>query len=93
MPCGIAARQRSPCGARPSRRAILVETLISSMKVSLAGSRPSWLPDQSSRRFRTSGRSCSLTSAVFCASACDACRSAKAQRRSAAPAAPSAPAG
>jgi len=38
-PCGTPARQRSPQGARPRTRAILVDRPVSSMKASLVGSR------------------------------------------------------
>jgi hypothetical protein len=38
-PCGIAARRRSPRGARPYRRALLVEAQVSSIKTSDSGSR------------------------------------------------------
>jgi hypothetical protein len=37
-PWGMPARQRSPRGARPRRRAIFVDSTVSSMKTSLAGS-------------------------------------------------------
>ena len=62
---GCAARSRSPFGARPRSRAMLVEAQVSSMKTSRSGSRSSWPSNQASRRFRTSGRSCSAAWAVF----------------------------
>ena len=40
-PCGTAARHRSPHGARPRKRAIFVDAAVSSMKISLSGSRSS----------------------------------------------------
>ena len=64
-PCGTPTRSRSPRRQRPWRRAILVEAQVSSMKTRRSGSRSSWPSNQSSRRFRTSGRSCSLACAVF----------------------------
>ena len=64
-PCGIGARQRSPRGARPRRRVILVDTDVSSMKTSRAGSRSGWPSNHASRRAATSGRCCSLACAVF----------------------------
>ena len=41
-PCGTAARQRWPFGAQPRRRAILVESPLSSMKIRLSGSSSAW---------------------------------------------------
>ena len=64
-PCGTPARQRSPRGARPRSRAILVDSPVSSMKTSFAGSRSSWLSNQARRLFRMSGRSCSSACADF----------------------------
>src|SRR5918995_2317627 len=64
-PRGMPTRSRLPLGARPRRRAMLVVAPVSSMKTSLAGSRSSWPSNQSSRLFRTSGRSCSAAWAVF----------------------------
>ncbi len=55
---GTAARQRSPRGERPRRRAILVVAPVSSMKTSLAGSRSGCASNQASRRELTSSRSC-----------------------------------
>lgn len=51
--------------ARLRRRAILVDKPVSSMKTSFAGSRSSWPSNQSRRRFRMSGRSCSSACADF----------------------------
>lgn len=58
-PWGTGARSRSPRAQRPCVRAMLVEVQVSSMKTRRPGSRSSWLSNQSSRRFRTSGRSAS----------------------------------
>ena len=44
---------------------MLGDAQVSSMKTSFSGSRSSWLSNQSSRRFRTSGRSCSVAWPVF----------------------------
>src|SRR3954470_15579623 len=44
---------------------MLVEAPVSSMSTSRAGSRSSWPSNQSSRRLRMSGRSCSAACAVF----------------------------
>jgi hypothetical protein len=44
---------------------MLVEAHVSSTNTSRAGSRSSWPSNQSSRRFRTSGRSCSAACADF----------------------------
>ena len=59
-PCGTPTRSRVAARQRPWRRAMLVVAQVSSMKTSRSGSRSSWLSNQSCRRFRTSGRSCSL---------------------------------
>ena len=64
-PCGTAARQRWPRGARPLSRAILVEAPVSSMKTRCSGSRSGWAANQDRRRAPTSGRSCSAACAVF----------------------------
>ena len=58
-------RSLCPRGARPYRRAILVEAQVSSIKTRRSGSRSSCPSNQSSRRFTTSGRSCSLACAAF----------------------------
>jgi len=47
-PCGMEARSRSPRGARPRVRAILVDAHVSSMKTSLSGSRSIWPSNRSS---------------------------------------------
>lgn len=64
-PCGTLIRSRLPRGARPWRRAILVEASVSSMNTSRLGSRSSWLSNQACLRLRTSGRSCSAACPVF----------------------------
>jgi len=64
-PCGTAARQRWPFGDHPRSRAIFVLAPVSSMKISLSGSRSSWPSNQSWRFARTSGRCCSLAWPVF----------------------------
>ena len=64
-PCGMGARHRSPHGARPRSRAIFVDAAVSSMKMSLSGSRSSWPSNQAMRRRKTSGRCCSEACAVF----------------------------
>src|SRR4051794_4655661 len=64
-PCGTAARRRTPLGARPYRRAMLVQAKLSSTNTSFAGSRSSWASNQSSRRSTTSGRSCSAACRDF----------------------------
>src|SRR5947207_2585493 len=61
----MAARQRSPFGAQPRRRAIFVERPLSSIKIRCSGSRSCWLSIQFSRAAFTSERSCSLAWAVF----------------------------
>ena len=64
-PCGMPTRSRSPFAARPRRRAMLVAAPVSSMKTSLLGLSSSWASNQSSRRFRMSGRFCSAAYADF----------------------------
>jgi hypothetical protein len=44
---------------------MFVDAQVLSMKVSCSGSRSCWLSSHSSRRFRMSGRSCSVACAVF----------------------------
>src|SRR5918994_5814679 len=44
---------------------MLVDAQVSSMNTRRSGSRSSWSSNQASRRFRTSGRSCSEACAVF----------------------------
>ncbi|MGF1609730.1 MAG: hypothetical protein ACFCUQ_10065, partial [Kiloniellales bacterium] len=65
VPHAMAARQRSPRGAHPLRRAILVEAPVSSMKINLFGSRSSWPSNQAWRSAVTSGSCCSAACAVF----------------------------
>jgi transposase len=62
---GMAARNRSPSGARPELRAMVVDAQVSSMKTSPSGSRSSWPSNPSWRRFMMSGRSGSLACTVF----------------------------
>ena len=57
--------QRSPRGARPWSRAILVEVPVSSTKTSFSGSRSGCRSNHCSRSRFTSSRSCSLACAVF----------------------------
>ena len=59
------ALSRSPLGARPRRRAMLVDAQVSSMNTRRSGSRSSWASNQSQRRVRMSGRFCSAACAVF----------------------------
>ena len=61
----MAARHRSPFGARPRRRAILVLAAVSSMKISRVGSRSSCPSNHASRAAFTSSRCCSAACAVF----------------------------
>jgi hypothetical protein len=58
-PCGTAATNRCPSGARPYRRVILVVAQVSSMKTSRSGSKCGWAARQFSRAAATSGRCCS----------------------------------
>jgi hypothetical protein len=44
---------------------MLVDAQVSSMSTNRSGWRSSWRSDHSSRRFRTSGRPCSVACAVF----------------------------
>ena len=63
-----AGARRSPRGARPWVRAMLVFAQVSSMNTSRSGSRSGWPSNQACRRFTTSERPCSLACAVsFCA--------------------------
>lgn len=64
-PCGIGERHRSSQRAHPRSRDIFVLRPVSSMKTSRAGSRSNWPSNQSRRRFRRSGHSCSTACAVF----------------------------
>src|ERR1019366_9826852 len=56
---------RSPCGARPERRVIVVETLVSSMKTSRFGSSLGCCVCKALRAAATSGRSCSAARRLF----------------------------
>lgn len=58
-------RSRWPRRRRPWLRVMLVLAQVSSMKISRSGSRSGWASNQASRRFRTSGRSCSPACPVF----------------------------
>src|SRR6478672_11285342 len=53
LPRGIGARRRTPLGARPYRRAMLVVAKLSSTNTSCSGSRSSWPSNQSSRSSTT----------------------------------------
>ena len=64
-PCGTPARRRSPLGARPWVRAILVVAQVSSTKTGLAGSRSGRPSNHARRRLGMSGRSCSAACAVL----------------------------
>lgn len=65
-PCAE-ARQRSPFGARPRKRAIFVEALVLSTKNSRSGSSSACPSNHASRATRTSSRCCSLAWPVlFC---------------------------
>lgn len=64
-PCGTPTLRRSPRGARPWVRAMLVFAQVSPMKTRREDSRSGCASNQASRRFRISGRSCSLACAVF----------------------------
>src|SRR6266404_6406775 len=64
-PCGTLPTSRSPRGARPRSRAILVEVPVSSMKTSRSGSSLACLSDHAVRAPATSGRSCSAARTLF----------------------------
>src|SRR6266404_9707978 len=64
-PCGTLPTSRSPRGARPRSRAILVEVPVSSMKTSRSGSSLACLSDHAVRAAATSGRSCSAARTLF----------------------------
>src|SRR5258706_2145619 len=61
----MAALSRSPLAQRPQRRAILVESQVSSRNTSPVASSAGWLARQASRSACTSGRSCSAACALF----------------------------
>src|SRR5882757_4376600 len=65
FPCGTFWTSRSPCGARPQRRVIVVETLVSSMKTSRLGSSLGCRFCKALRAAATSGRSCSVARRLF----------------------------
>ncbi len=62
---GLAMAVREAHRQGPWLRVMLVAVQVSSMKTSRSGSRSSWPSNHSSRRFRTSGRSCSIAWPVF----------------------------
>src|ERR1700758_2879597 len=64
-PCGTLPISRSPRGARPRRRAILVEVPFSSMNTRRSGSNLGWSSLQATRAAATSGRSCSAARTLF----------------------------
>ena len=64
-PCGTLASRRSPRGALPYSRTMLVLTEVSSKKNSLAGFRLGCLAFQAARAAATSARSCSAACSVF----------------------------
>src|ERR1039458_5023774 len=65
FPCGTFWMSRSPCGARPKRRVIVVETLVSSMKTSRFRSSLGCCFCNALRAAATSGRSCSAARRLF----------------------------
>src|SRR5271167_3260683 len=65
FPCSTFWTSRSPCGARPYRRVIVVETLVSSMNTSFLGSRFLCSRCNALRAAATSGRSCSAARRLF----------------------------
>ena len=64
-PWGTPTRRRSPLGARPRRRVILVFNPVSSMKIRRSESRSGCASNQAPRAAATSARSCSLAWADF----------------------------
>jgi hypothetical protein len=64
-PCGTEATQRSPTGARPRVRVMVVETPVSSRNTSCVTSSAGWCAGHSARSAFTSSRSCSLACRVF----------------------------
>jgi hypothetical protein len=64
-PCGAWQISRSPLGARPRSRVMLVLAADSSMKTSRAGSSPPWRRFHRRRACATSGRFCSAAWSVF----------------------------
>src|SRR6266851_10009464 len=65
FPCSTFWTSRSPCGARPYRRVIVVDTLVSSMNTSLLGSSFFCRRCNALRAAATSGRSCSAARKLF----------------------------
>src|SRR5712691_5077910 len=65
FPCSTFWMSRSPCGARPYRRVIVVDTLVSSMNTSLLGSSLFCRRCNALRAAATSGRSCSAARDLF----------------------------
>src|SRR5882757_878255 len=65
FPCSTFWMSRSPCGARPYRRVIVVDTLVSSMNTSLLGSSLFCRRCNALRAAATSGRSCSAARKLF----------------------------
>src|SRR5204863_1957480 len=65
FPCSTFWTSRSPCGARPYRRVIVVDTLVSSMNTSLLGSSLFCRRCNALRAAATSGRSCSAARKLF----------------------------
>src|SRR5712692_2116847 len=65
FPCSTFWTSRSPCGARPYRRVIVVDTLVSSMNTSLLGSSLVCRRCNALRAAATSGRSCSAARKLF----------------------------
>src|SRR5467141_2165083 len=65
FPCSTFWTSRSPCGARPYRRVIVVDTLVSSMNTSLLGSSLFCRRCSALRAAATSGRSCSVARRLF----------------------------
>src|SRR6267143_5186627 len=65
FPCSTFWMSRSPRGARPYRRVIVVDTLVSSMNTSLLGSSLFCRRCSALRAAATSGRSCSAARKLF----------------------------
>src|ERR1700681_2394308 len=65
FPCSTFWTSRSPCGARPYRRVIVVDTLVSSMNTSFLGSSLVCRRCNVLRAAATSGRSCSAARRLF----------------------------
>src|SRR5438445_3746192 len=65
FPCSTFWTSRSPCGARPYRRVIVVDTAVSSMNTSLLGSSLLCRRCNALRAAATSGRSCSAARKLF----------------------------